>query len=135
MYREYATRSYFSIAIDAPGSIITKLNRSNNNKSKHIFLYSCVSNSNHSNFAITQMVSESQTTNAISFCLMEWLRAKIPISKEVTCDSSKALLTAVIRVFTNHQSIDEYAAKCWDDIPACYIRIDVAHFIKGYANC
>lgn len=80
------------------------------------------------------MVSESQTTNTISFWLMEWLRAKRPIPKEITCDSSKALLTAVIRVFTNYQSIDEYAAKCWDDIPTCYIRIDVAHFMKGYAN-
>lgn len=80
------------------------------------------------------MISESQTTNAISFWLMEWLRAKIPIPKEITCDSCKVLLTAVVRVFINYQSIDEYVAKCWDDIPTCYIRIDVAHFVKGYAN-
>lgn len=80
------------------------------------------------------MVSESQTTNSISFWLMEWLRAKVPVPKEVICDSSKSLLT-VIRVFSKNQGIDEYIAKCWDnDMPMCYVCIDVAHFTKGYAN-
>lgn len=80
------------------------------------------------------MISESKTTNTTFFWLMEWLQTEILIPKEITCDSCKALLTAVIRVFTNHQSIDEYVARCWDDIPTCYIRIDVTPFLKSYAN-
>jgi len=86
VYRKHA---YFSIAIfrsryiDATGNIIRKLNRPNNNKSKHIFLYTCILNiENLSNFAITQMVSESQTTNSISFWLMEWLKQKYLFQKK-----------------------------------------------------
>lgn len=136
IYREYAARCCTSVAIDATGSVVTKLNRPNNNKSKHIFLYACVLNAtDDKNFIITQMISECQTTNAISFWLMEWLRAKIPVPKEVTCDGSKALLTAVVRIFNSNKNIDEYIAKCWkNDMPICYVRIDVAHFIKGYAT-
>lgn len=90
---------------------------------------------NRQNFAITQMICESQTTNEISFWLMEWLRTKIPVPKKVTCDSCKALLTTVIRIFTNNEGINDYVAKCWDgDMPKCYVRIDIAHFMKGYAN-
>jgi len=114
VYREHAARGYSSIAIDATGSIlIRKLNRPNNNKSKHIFLYTCILNiENRSNFAITQMVSESQTTNSISFWLMEWLRAKVPVPKEVICDSSRALLTAVIQIFAKSHGIEDYIPKC-----------------------
>jgi len=37
VYRKHVERGYSSIAIDATGSIIRKLNRPNNNKSIHIF--------------------------------------------------------------------------------------------------
>lgn len=51
------------------------------------------------------------------------------------CDFSRALLTAAVRSFTNYFTLDEYADACKEnDLPACYIRIDVAHFIKKYAN-
>lgn len=39
-------KGYSAIAIDATGNVVTKLNRSNNNKSKHIYIYiySCILN-------------------------------------------------------------------------------------------
>jgi len=43
---------------------------------------------------------------------MEWLRAKVPVPKEVICDPSRALLTAVIQIFAKSQEIEDYIAKC-----------------------
>lgn len=58
-----------------------------------------------------------------------------PYPREVVVDSSKALLNAVIRCFTSHATIKNYANACKNKImPECYIRIDIAHCIKTYAN-
>lgn len=66
---------------------------------------------------------------------MEWLRSGAPNPKEVVIDSSRALLTAVVRCFTACKTVEEYADACRNQLlPRCYIRIDVAHFIKLYAT-
>lgn len=58
-----------------------------------------------------------------------------PYLREVVVDFSKALLNAVIRCFTSYTIIKDYANACKNKtMPKCYIRIDVAHFIKMYAN-
>lgn len=80
------------------------------------------------------MLSERHTTNAIQYWLMEWVRSGVPQPREVVCDFSRALLTAAVRSFTSYSTLDEYADACKEDLPACYIRIDVAHFIKKYSN-
>lgn len=55
--------------------------------------------------------------------------------REVVVDSFKALLNAAIRCFTSYTTMKDYANACKNKaIPECYIRIDVAHFIKMYAN-
>jgi len=62
---------------------------------------------------------------------MEWIRSGAPRPREVVCDFSRALLTAAIRSFTNYSTLEEYAyAFKEDNLPVCYVRIDVAHFIK-----
>lgn len=77
-------------------------------------------------------MSERHNTNSIHYWLMEWIRSGAPRSREVVCDFSRALLTAAIRSFTNYSTLDEYADAFKEgNLPACYIRIDVAHFIKN----
>lgn len=81
------------------------------------------------------MVSESHNANSIHFWLAEWLRSGVPVPKEVVCDSSKALLIAIIRAFTGYLNIEDYADACNNsNLPKCYVRIDVAHFVKKYSN-
>lgn len=103
--------------------------------SKHIFLYQAVINYNGNQFPVAQMLSERHTTNNIHFWLLEWCRMGAPYPYEVVVDSSKALLNAVIRCFTPYSTIKDYANACKSKIiPKCYVRIDVAHCIKMYAN-
>lgn len=82
------------------------------------------------------MLSESHTTIAIWMWLIQWIQSGAPFPREVSCDQSTALLTAVVQAFTNYNNIDDYADNLWEDkeIPSCYIRINAAHFIKKYAN-
>lgn len=82
------------------------------------------------------MLSEKHTTNSIHFWLLKWCRMGAPYSREVVIDSSKALLNAVIHSFTSYGTIKENANTCKNNtmMPECYIRIDVAHWIKKYAN-
>jgi len=135
VYRKYCSSNISTIYIDATGSIVKKLMRSNNILSQHIFLYQAVINYNDKQFSVTQMLSERHTTNDIHFWLLEWCRMGAPYPREVVVDFSKALLNAVIRCFTSYRTIKDYANACKNEvIPKCYIRIDVAHFIKMYAN-
>lgn len=105
--------------------------------SKHIFLYQCVINCKKGQFSVCQMVSESHNTNSIHFWLAEWLRSGALVPKEVICDASRALLIAIIRAFTGYLTIEDYADAFRNfnlHLPKCYIRIDVAHFIKTYSK-
>ena len=97
-------------------------------------MYEAVVNTEQGQFSISQMITEAHNTNSIQFWLMEWLGSGAPYPKEVVCDYSKALLAASIRVFTGLRNIQEYSNACTEiAVPACYIRLDVAHFIKMYA--
>lgn len=135
VYRKYCLTNISTIYIDATGSIVKKLTRLDETLSKHIFLYQAVINYNDKQFSVTQMLSERHTTNNIHFWLLEWCRMGAPYPREVVVDSSKALLNVIIRCFTSYTTIKDYANACKIKvIPECYIRIDVAHFIKTYAN-
>jgi len=136
VYRTYTSDETACIYTDAFGSIIKKIKRPDKSKTGHIFLYDCVANSERSGlFPVSQMLSERHNTNIIQYWLMEWTRSGAPRPREVVCDFSRALLTTAVRNFTNYFTLDEYADGCKENnLPACYIRIDVAHFIKKYAN-
>lgn len=136
VYRSYATSEPACIYIDATGSIIKKIKRPDRSKSKHIFLYNSVINCDNSGlFPVCQMLSESHNTNAIQFWLLEWIRLGALRPQEVVCDFSRALLTAAIRCFTGYLTLEDYSDACKNSqLPRCYIRIDVAHFIKKYSN-
>lgn len=133
----HALKQLASVAIDATGSIVKKIVYQDKSQSQYIFLYTCVVNAMDGiKYPITQMLSESHNIIAIWLWLMQWIQHGAPPPREVTCDASIALLTAVVRAFTNCTNIDDYADKLWDNevLPNCYIRIDVAHFIKIYAG-
>lgn len=58
-----------------------------------------------------------------------------PKPKVVNCDSSVALLAAAVRTFTQYESIEQYNEACHEGtLPSCYIRLDVAHFMKLYSD-
>lgn len=82
-------------------------------------------------YSVVQMLTEAQHTNNVQFWLMEWNRLGAPIQKKIVCDSFKALLNAVIRAFTNFETID--ACYLTQNI-SCQICIDVAHFVNKYSR-
>lgn len=86
-------------------------------------------------FPVAQMLTESHNTNSIQFWLIEWIRSGAPRPREVVCDFSKPLLIATVRSFSGYLTIENYADACKDiHVPDCYVRIDVAHFVKKYAS-
>lgn len=74
-------------------------------------------------------------TNAAAYFLEKWARLGAPHPKEFTCDGGKALLTASIKTFTQYSTINEYVQAFQTyGLPHCYIRMDVAHFLKLNVN-
>ncbi|CAH1163403.1 unnamed protein product [Phaedon cochleariae] len=133
IYRSCMKNDHCAISIDATGSIIKKNKKPDGSQSNNIFLYNAVMYTRNKQIPIFHMLTEKHNTNMISYWLGEWLRSGNPLPVEVICDSSIALLTACTRVFTGFLTISDYVdALCTRHI-ACYIRIDVAHFIKMYA--
>lgn len=116
------------ISIDATGGICNKLD------SKEIFLYQITVNCKQQ-FTIGQMLSTCHITDTIQYWLQMWIKSGAPVPREVVVDGSPALMNAVARAFTLNQNIRDYAAKIanGEDLP-CFIRLDVAHFIKTYRN-
>lgn len=136
LYRSACESKHISLAIDATGSIIIPITRVDKTKSGPIFLYVAVLATSSSPLSVAQMLSERQTTGAIHFWLTQWIEQwSLTPPNEVVCDASIALLSSAVRAFTTKKTINQYADQFFTkDLPACYIRIDVAHFIKSWAN-
>lgn len=88
------------------------------------------------------MLSEIHDTNFISYWLSEWIRKGAAIPNEYVSDMSLALLGAAVIAFTKQSTLSLYIdylyqmhlTGCPPD-PGCFIRIDIAHFIKNVAKC
>lgn len=132
------------IVIDATGSVIKSFSKCGieENKTKPLLLYEALvyDAQKHQNFTVTNMISESHTNISISNWLQNWLNCDIPKPKEAVCDHSIALLSALVKSFTQYSTLQDYLRACarlltenefdYHAIPRCFIRIDVAHFIK-----
>ncbi|KAG8289847.1 hypothetical protein J6590_096009 [Homalodisca vitripennis] len=66
-----------------------------------------------------------------------WLTGA-PIPNVVSIYDSKALKSALSRCFGQSNNINDYVQKCFDAVcgttsklPTCYIRLDLAHFLKA----
>lgn len=144
LYRKYCSSvKYPQIVIDATGSVVKDFMKFGLEKTKNIFLYEALvydQEKSHS-FTITNMLSERHNTISIYNWLANWMSCDIPKPKQTVCDQSLALLSAIVRTFTQYSSLKSYINACADIItkkipndsrwlPQCYVKLDVAHFIK-----
>jgi len=144
LYRSYCKQAANpKLIIDATGSIVKKFIKYGTVKSKSIFLYEALaydSQKKHS-FTVTSMLSERHTNIAISNWLSNWIQSDVQKPKETVCDQSLALLSAIVKSFTQYTSLQDYIRICADLlagkldqdtywVPQCFVRIDVAHFVK-----
>lgn len=149
LYKAYSRNSvYLSLIIDATGTIVKKFSQLGLVKTQTIYLYEAVvydDLKNHT-FTVCSMVSEKHDNIAIFRLLSRWLKSNIPTPKETISDMSLALLTALVRSFTQYTYLNDYINACsllilgnasHDSflLSRCFIRIDVAHFIKNLTNC
>lgn len=144
LYRTYCERERNpKLIVDATGSIIKKFNRFGINKTSSFYLYECVvcDDIAGNSFTVTNMISERHTNIAIANWLGKWAICDVKKPKITVYDNSLALLSAIAQSFTQYSTLQDYI-RMWADlltnhvdssphwIPKCFIRIDVAHFIK-----
>lgn len=144
MYRKYCSSvGHSQIIIDATGSVVKNFTKCGFEKTKNIFLYEAIVYDrvkNHS-FTITNMLSERHNTISIANWLANWMSCNVPMPKMTVCDQSLALLSAIIRTFTQYTSLKSYVDACADILtnkvskdshwlPQCYVKLDIAHFMK-----
>lgn len=94
---------------------------------------------------VFSMLSEVHNMNFVAFYFGEFVRIFGDIPSQFKCDMSLVLLNAAARSFENCANIFEYVdwlfgmhknsnlSGCRK--PTCYIRIDVAHFVKNVTSC
>lgn len=144
VYRDYCrNHAQPKIIIDATGSVISNFNKCGVEKTKSLFLYELLvfdATKKHS-FTVSNMVSECHTNIAIFNWFAKWLSSNVPSPKKTVCDQSLAIISAIVRCFTQYSSLQEYLNVCADLklnqlssdshwLPKCFVRTDVAHFIK-----
>lgn len=145
LYRSYCRQNKIpKLIIDATGGVISNFKKFGIVKTKHIFLYEALvyHPENMHSFTVTNMLSEDHSNMTIFHWLAKWIiNSSVPRPKETVCDQSLALLSAIVQCFTQYSSLQEYLNICSDLVlgdlhadshwlPKCYVRIDVAHFIK-----
>jgi hypothetical protein len=145
LYRSYSQQcSYPSLIVDATGNVIKRFSKLGLKKTQTLYLYEAIVYDDVRNYTFTVccMISEKHDNIAIYHWLSTWLKCDVPPPKEVCCDMSLALLSALVRCFTQYSSLNDYINVCsrlleenitsnsfW--LPRCFIRIDIAHFIKN----
>lgn len=135
VYKTYAGREVSSLKIDASGGFVSKLKRPDGILSQHILLYLGVINSSIGQFSVTKMLSEAQDMGTIQNRLVQWMRLGGPLPKETVADSSRALQTAIVRTFGGYKTTEQYCdVFLTKELPDCYIRINVAHFLKTHST-
>lgn len=117
--------------------------RPDNKRSGNIFLYTMVIADGYL-APIFSMLSEIRNGNFISYFLREFIRLGGSVPDEFVVDMSTALLSAAVIAFTSHLNLKSYMNAVFAlnfksspplALPECYIRIDIAHFLKAIASC
>lgn len=145
IYRKYVMNNKIcsTICIDATGSLIKKPLLHSNRNTKHILLYEIAIHDKALNtqYSVSHMLSERHDNNSIHHWLVEWIRDGAPKPKQVVTDMSLALMSAVVKAFTQFNTIYDYIESCFkflcsdeSNLPQCFIRCDVAHVIKLVIN-
>lgn len=138
VYKEsYSKIDTPTMCFDATGSCVRKLKRQNNTYSGSIFLYDGVMKVNDQTFTALSMLSEEHDNISIRVWIQRWLRCGVRSPKVVISDQSLALMSALVQSFTQYTSLEMYLDVClkltqghrYTEIPSCYIRNDVNHFM------
>ncbi|CAI6370090.1 unnamed protein product [Macrosiphum euphorbiae] len=140
IYRDY-NKEYCRLALDATGSLVKKLKRTSINiLSADIFLYEAVISQGFGQFPVSQMISERHDTISITFWLDMWIKSGVNPPNEAVSDYSKALLGAMCKSFCS-SNLRSYVQKCFfvltnssNDLPPCFLRVDVSHMIKMFCR-
>lgn len=144
VYRNYCKNSRNpKVIIDATGSVISNFKKLGLERTSKIFLYEALVHDSQKkqSFTISNMLSEKHNNVAIYNWLAKFLSSDVPRPKETVCDQSLALLSSIVQCFTQYSSLQVYLDVCADILlgrlqpnthwlPLCYVRTDVAHFIK-----
>lgn len=144
IYRGYCNSTQIpKLVIDATGSVVKKFRKFCGQKTQSLYLYEALvyDSAKNVNFTVTNMVTEKHNNLSISNWLLNWISSDVKKPKETVCDNSLALLSAIVQSFTQFSSLQVYVRVCSDLltqelssnshlIPWCFVRIDVAHFIK-----
>lgn len=139
IYKKYYNESNVpTISFDATGGCCKRLKRYNNSVSGNIFLYEGVMALNNKTFTALSMLSEQHDNISISVWLKRWLRCNVKPPKVVISDQSLALMSGLTQAFTQFNSLESYLNVCYKlivkkkevEIPTCFLRNDVNHFIK-----
>jgi len=138
VYKEaYSKADTPTMCFDATGSCCRKLKPQNNTYSGSIFLYDGVMKVNEQTFTVLSMLSEEHDNISIRVWIQRWLQSGVRSPKVIISDQSLALMSALIQSFTQYNSLEVYLDVCLKlaqgqhnvDIPFCYIRNDVNHFM------
>jgi len=141
IYKEcYSKLKIPTISFDATGGCCRKIKRPDNNMSSNLFLYEGVMEVDGKTFTVCSMISEKHDTLSICTWLKRWLKCGVKPPKMVISDQSLALMSAIVQSFTQYNSLEEYLKICFKlvmniqfnekDIPLCFIRNDINHFVK-----
>lgn len=141
IHRRVASGHILSLKIDATSGISQTFRKIDGNHTGPIHLFSAVTRTQSGQeIALGQMLTDNQNALTIEGWLIDWLEgSKLPFPKEVTTDEGLGLLVGVVRAFTGYKTVNSYADSLFnrsetDPLPACYVRIDVAHFVKTYVD-
>lgn len=107
----------------------------------HIFLYLlCMKNDIGTSVPVGQMLSAAQDSVTISYFLNKWTN-EFCIPDEIIVDDSKALHKAILLSCTRFRKMIDYLNLCFsildgknEQLPECYIRLDIPHFIRNLNN-
>lgn len=94
-------------------------------KTNTLYLYEALvyDGTKHQNFMVTNMISERNTTIAISNWLLNWISVDVKQPRETVCDNSLALLLAVVHSFTQYSSLADYV-RAYSDLLTNKLQLD-----------
>lgn len=111
VYRQYTEQNKITIVcIDATRSLVKKPTLISNKKTKSSLLYEIAVHDKNimKQYSVCHMLSERHDNNSIYNWLIEWIRDGAPCPKQVITDMSLALMAAVVRAFTQYNSLKSY---------------------------
>lgn len=130
------------LSFDSTGSLVKKYTFYKNIKSKTLFYYAIVVGIDGKIIPLLQAILSIHHVSVIQEILDRWLQFGAKIPKEMVTDGSLALQNAVCLSF-NKMTFKQYNSKCFEvlicnqkinELPACYLRHDVAHLLKAVSE-